>query len=99
MYFLFVNKTYSQITKEPYGFKMQNFKILFSGVRKSKDKFLCLYDLTWDLCLYDLTCKLVKTSLQIAIGFFYSSLLTRRYIVSDKIMEVKSLAEYNRIPV
>ena len=45
MYFLFVNKTYSQITNEPYSFKMQIFKVLFSEVREPTDKFLCLYDL------------------------------------------------------
>ena len=27
MYFLFVNKVYSQITKESFGFKMQIFKV------------------------------------------------------------------------
>ena len=46
MYFLFVNKTYCQKTKEPYGFKMQIFTVLFS--EESTDKFLCLYDLTWE---------------------------------------------------
>ena len=46
MYFLFVNKTYSQITKEPYGLKMQIFKALFSEAREPTDKFLCLYDLS-----------------------------------------------------
>ena len=46
MYFLFVNKTFSQISKKPYGFKMQIFKVLFSGVREPTDKFLCLHDLT-----------------------------------------------------
>ena len=44
MYFVFVNKTYIQITKKPYGFKMQIFKVLFSEVREPTDKFLCLYD-------------------------------------------------------
>ena len=48
MYFLFVNKTYSQITKEPNGFKMQIFKVFFSKVREPTDKFLWLYDLTWE---------------------------------------------------
>ena len=45
MYFLFVNKTWGQVTKRPYGFKMQIFKVLFSGVREPTNKFLCLYDL------------------------------------------------------
>ena len=45
MYFLFVSKTYSQITKKPYGFKMQIFRVLFSQVRELTDKILCLYDL------------------------------------------------------
>ena len=45
MYFLFVNKTYSQITKKPYGFKMQTFKVLFSELREPTHKFLCWYDL------------------------------------------------------
>ena len=35
--FCFVNKTYSQITKEPDGFKMQIFKVLFSEVREPTD--------------------------------------------------------------
>ena len=48
MCFLFVNKTYCQTTKEPYGFKMQIFTVLFSEVNESTDKFLCLYDLTWE---------------------------------------------------
>ena len=48
MYFLFVNKTYSQITKEPYGFKMQIFKVLFSEVSKPTEKILGFYDLTWE---------------------------------------------------
>ena len=39
MYFLFINKTYSQITKEPYGFKMQIFKVLFSEVRNLPKNF------------------------------------------------------------
>ena len=30
MYFLLVNKTYSQMTKEAHGFEMQIFKVLFS---------------------------------------------------------------------
>ena len=46
MHFVFVNKTYSQITKKTYVFKMQIFKVLFTGVRELTDKFLCLYDLT-----------------------------------------------------
>ena len=45
MFFLCVNKTYSQITKKPYGFKMQIFKVLFSEVREPTNKFLCLYGL------------------------------------------------------
>ena len=61
MYFLSVNKIYSQITKEPHGFKMQILKILFSEVRELTDKFLCLYDLTWE----------TKTTLQVSIGFFF----------------------------
>ena len=40
MYFLFVIKTYSQITKEPYGFKLQIFEVLFSEVSEAPDKFL-----------------------------------------------------------
>ena len=48
MYFLFVNKTYSQITKELYGFKIQIFKLLFSEEKAPTDKFLCFYDLTWE---------------------------------------------------
>ena len=43
MYFLFVIKTYSQITKEPYSLKIQIFKALFSKVREPTDKFLCAY--------------------------------------------------------
>ena len=46
MYFLFVNKIYSKITKKPHDFKVQIFKVLFSEVREPKDKFLCVYDLT-----------------------------------------------------
>ena len=46
MCFLFVSKTYSQRTKELFGFKMHVFKILFSEAREPTDKFLCLYDLT-----------------------------------------------------
>ena len=45
MFFLFVNKTFCQTTKEPYGFKMQIFKVLFSKVRDPTDKCLYLYDL------------------------------------------------------
>ena len=44
MYFLFVSKTYSQITKESYGFKIQIFNVLFSEVSEPTDKFLALYD-------------------------------------------------------
>ena len=55
MYFLFVNKTYTQTTKEPYVFKLQIFKVLLSEVRQPTDQFLCLYDLTWE----------TKTSIQI----------------------------------
>ena len=39
MCFIFVNKTYSQITKEPYSFKIQIFKVSFSEVREPTDKF------------------------------------------------------------
>ena len=46
MYFLFVDKTYSQITKEPRGLKMQIFKVLFSEVSEPTYKFLCLCDTT-----------------------------------------------------
>ena len=46
MYFPFVNKTYSKVTKKPYGFKIQIFKVLSSEVREPTDKFLCLYDIT-----------------------------------------------------
>ena len=70
MYFPFVNKSYSQITKDPYGFKMQIFKVLFSEVREPTDKLLCLYDLTWE----------TKTTLQVSAGFSFSGLLKRRCI-------------------
>ena len=70
MHFLFVNKTYSQITKEQYGFKMQIIKVLFSEVGEPTDKFLCLHGLTWE----------TKTILQISVGFSFSGLLTRRCI-------------------
>ena len=46
-----LTKTYSQITKEPHGFKMQIFKVLYSEVREPTDKLLCLYDLTWETTL------------------------------------------------
>ena len=69
-YFLFVTKTYSQITKEPYGFKMQISNLVFSGVREPTDKFLCFYDLS---------CK-TKTTLQVSVGFSLWGLLTRRWI-------------------
>ena len=49
MYFLFVNKTDSQITKEPHGFKMQIFKLLLPEVREPTDNFFCLHDLTWEI--------------------------------------------------
>ena len=65
MYFLLVNKTYSQITNEQYGFKMQIFKVLFSEVREHTIKFLCFYDLTWE----------TKTTLQVSLGFSISGLL------------------------
>ena len=39
MCFLFVNRTYSQITKEPYGFKIQIFRVSFSEVREPTNKF------------------------------------------------------------
>ena len=61
MYFLFVSKTYSQITKESYGFKMQIFKVLFSEVRDPTGKFLWLYDLTWE----------AKTTLQVPYDFLF----------------------------
>ena len=70
MYFLFVNKTYSQITKGKYGFKMQLSKVLFLQVREPTDTFLCLYDLTWE----------TKTTLQVSVGFFFSGQITRRCI-------------------
>ena len=70
MYFLFVNKTYSQTAKEPYGFKMQIFKVLFSKRREPIDKLLRLYDLTWE----------TKTTLQVSVEFSFSDLLTRRCI-------------------
>ena len=70
MYFLFVNKTYSETTKEPYGFKMQIFKVLFSEVREPTDKFLCLCDLTWE----------TKTTLQVSVGSPFSGLLIGRCI-------------------
>ena len=68
MYFLFVNKTYSLITTEPYGFKTQIFKALFSEAKDPTDKFLFLYDLSWE----------TKTNLQVSAGFSFSGLLTRR---------------------
>ena len=46
MELLFVNKTYLQTTKEPCGYKMKIFKLLFSEVREPIDKFLYLHDLT-----------------------------------------------------
>ena len=70
MYFLFVLKTYGQITKKPYGFKMQIFRVLFSEVRKPAAKYLRLYVLI--LATY--------TTLQVSVGFSFSGLLTRRYI-------------------
>ena len=70
MHFLLVNKTYSQITKETYCFKIQIFKVLFSEVREPTNIFLCLYDLTWD----------TKTTLQVSLGFSFSGLLTWTYI-------------------
>ena len=65
MYFLLVNKAYSQITKEQYGFKMQIFKVLFSEVREHTIEFLCLYDLTWE----------TKITFQVSVGFSISGLL------------------------
>ena len=70
MYFLFVNKTYSQITKEPYRFKMQIFKVLFSEVRDPTENFLYMYDLTWE----------TKTTLQVSVELSLSGMLTRRFI-------------------
>ena len=70
MYFLFVNKTYSQLTEGKYGFKMQLSKVLFLQVREPTDTFLCLYDLTWE----------TKTTLQVSVGFFFSGQITRRCI-------------------
>ena len=70
MHFLFVNKTYCQITKEPCGFEMQIFKVFFSEVKEPTDKFLYLYDLTWE----------TKTTLQVSVGFSFAGLLTRRCI-------------------
>ena len=67
MFFLLITKTYSQITKEPYGFKMQIFKVLFSEVREPTDKFLRLYDLTWE----------TKTTFQVSVGFSFLGLLTQ----------------------
>ena len=67
MYFLLVNKTYSQITKEQYGFKMQIFKVLFSEVREHTIKFLCLHDLTWE----------TKTTLKVSVAI--SGLLRIKY--------------------
>ena len=58
VHFLFVNKTYSQITKEPYGFKMQLFKVLLSEEREPNKKILCLYDLTSE----------TKTTLHVSVG-------------------------------
>ena len=62
MNFLFVSKAYSQITKEPYGFKMQIFKVLFSEVRKPTDKCLFLHGLTWK----------TQTTFQVSLGFSFS---------------------------
>ena len=70
MYVLLVNKSYSQITKEPYGFKMHIFKALFPEVGEPTDKFLCLYDLTWK----------TKTTVQVFVGLSFSGLSTRRCI-------------------
>ena len=70
MHCMFVNKTYSHITKEPYGFKMQIFNVSFSEVREPTDKFLWLYDLTGE----------TKTTLQVSAVFSVSGLLTRRCI-------------------
>ena len=70
MYFLFVNKTYSETTKEPYGFKMQIFKVLFSEVKDPTDKFLCLNGLTWE----------TKTTLHVSVEFSFPGLLTKRCI-------------------
>ena len=58
------------MTKEPYGFKVQMFKVLFLEVRKPIEKFLCLYDLTWE----------TKTTLQVSVGFSFSGLLTQKCI-------------------
>ena len=41
MYFMFLSKTYSQITKELYSFKMQIFKVLSQEVKEPTDKRLC----------------------------------------------------------
>ena len=70
MYFLFIKKTYSQITKEPYGFTMQIFKVVFSEFREPTNKYLCLHDLTWK----------TKTTLQVSIRFSFLGLLTRMCI-------------------
>ena len=70
MHFLFVNKTYIQITKKTYVFEMQIFKVLFTGVRELTDKFLCLYDLTLEN----------QPTLQVSVEFSFLGLLTRRYI-------------------
>ena len=65
MYFLFVNKTYNQITTEQYGFKMQNFIVLFSEVRKRNGKSLCSYDLTSE----------IKPTLRVSVGFSFTGWL------------------------
>ena len=70
MYFVFLKQTYSQIIKEPYGFRIQVFKVLFSEVREPNDKFSSLYEWSWD----------TKTTLQVSVGFSFLDLLTRRCI-------------------
>ena len=47
--FFICKKNYTKkVTKERNGFKIQIFKVSHSEVTESTDKFLCLYDLTWE---------------------------------------------------
>ena len=50
---------------EQYGFKMQNFIVLFSEVRKRNGKSLCSYDLTSE----------IKPTLRVSVGFSFTGWL------------------------
>ena len=65
---------------------MHFIKVLFSEVREPTDKFLYLYDLTWE----------TKTTLLVSVGFSLSGLHEGVY---NQIMEVKAMVEYHWIPV